>query len=80
MLPYDQLKLIGCLMTAIPLSYMMSCLRKPALILALTCTVSIIMQILIFESWIVLLWAQQNVVFFLCKYGPRAKIGKIVLI
>ena len=27
-----------------------------------------------------MLWAQQNVVFFLCKYGPRAKIGRIVLL
>lgn len=49
MLPYDQLKLIACLMTAIPLSYLMGCLRRPALMLALTCTASIVMQVIVFE-------------------------------
>lgn len=37
------------------------------------------LQLVVFEEWIVLLWMQQNVVYLMCRYGPRGRIGKFVL-
>lgn len=80
MFSYDQQKLIACLITAIPLSYIMTVLKKPTHLLAFTIVCSVILQSIVFEKWIILLWIQQNIVYVICKFGPRAKVGKIVFI
>ncbi len=80
MLPQDQLKLIGCLLMSVPLSFTMSYIQKPAFLLMFTCTISIIMQMIVFRQQIILLWIQQNIVYFLCKFGPRKIIGKVIMI
>lgn len=80
MLPPDQLRLVICLIAAIPLSYAMSCLHKARPIIYLTCIVSVIMQIIVFQYEAPLLWIQQHIVYLICKYGKRSKVGKIVLL
>lgn len=80
MLPPDQLRLVSCLILAIPISYLMSCLRQSKHIIMLTCSVSIIMQIVVFQYEAPLLWIQQHIVYFLCKYLKRSKVGKMVLL
>lgn len=49
MLPEDQLRLIGCLLFAVPVSYLMTYIRKPAFLLLLTCSISVIMQVIVFR-------------------------------
>lgn len=80
MLPYDQQKLIGCLITAIPLCYSMTFIKSPKLLLLFTIVSSVLLQMIVFEWWILALWLQQNVVYLICKLGPRGKLGKIVLV
>lgn len=80
MLPYDQQKLIACLLSAIPLSYLMTYIKNPKHLLLFTVLSSAVLQMVAFEWWILVLWLQQNIVYVICKLGPRAKIGRLVLI
>lgn len=79
MLPEDQQKLVGCLLAAIPLCYLMTYMRNPRWLLAYSCGVSAILQVIVFREWIILLWIQQHLVYLICRFGPRAKVGSIVI-
>ncbi len=80
MFPDDQLRLLGCLLAAIPLSYVMTYIRSAKLLIAYSCMASAIMQVIVFERWILLLWLQQHIVYLICRFGPRSKAGAIVII
>jgi len=65
---------------SIPLSYLLGQLKKKYLILAVSISCSVIFQSLMFGSEKYILWAQQHVVYLLIKFGPRNKVGIIVMI
>lgn len=80
MLPPDQQILIGCLLSAIPICYLTTYLKKPNQIILLSIAVSMTMQALVFGVWSLLLWTQQVAIYFMCKWLPSHNIGKTVLI
>lgn len=81
MLTPDQIRLISCLLAAVPLSYLLSSLPpNPKKLILFNCFVSVIMQIIVFQAEAPMLWLQQAIVYLLCKYAPRRNIGNIVLI
>ncbi len=77
-LPADQAQLVLVMIVSIPLSYILSLIYNKYLLLALTMTITISFQSLLFpdEKWI--LWGQQQIVFLLILYCPRSYIGHIV--
>lgn len=80
MLPPDQQLLIACLLSAIPICYSMTYINKSAIIIALSITISMTMQILVFSTWALLLWAQQLTIYAICKLFPRHMVGKVAFI
>ena len=79
-LPPDQADLILILIITIPLSYLLSLIYNKFLFLALTMSLTISFQSILFpnDRWV--LWTQQQVIFLLVIFSPRKHVGKIVLI
>ena len=79
-LPPDQANLVLILIITIPLSYLLSLVYNKFLFLALTMSLTISFQSILFphDKWV--LWIQQQVIYLLVIYCPRKHVGKIVLI
>ena len=79
-LPPDQADLILIMILTIPLSYLLLLTYNKFLFLALTMSLTISFQSILFphDKWV--LWIQQQVIFLLVIYSPRKHVGKIVLI
>lgn len=79
-LPQDQADLILVMIITIPLSYIFSFIYNKYLLLALTMTLTMGFQSLLFpeEKW--LLWGQQQVVYLLVIFSPRKYVGHIVIV
>lgn len=77
-LPEDQAQLVLIMFVSIPLSYILSLIYNKYLLLALTMTITMSFQSLLFpeEKW--LLWGQQQIVYLLILYCPRSYVGHIV--
>lgn len=80
MLPEDQLRLISCLLVAIPLSYLISTINHAPKLLATTIFASITFHAYLFGYEALALWFQQTLVYAICKFGPRKIVGKIVFV
>lgn len=80
MLPNDQLRLVTCLVLTIPLSYIMSKLTSPQHFIGMSVITTLIFQFYVFREEIFILYFQQLVVYCLCRWTPRKKLGKIVLL
>lgn len=79
MLPHDQLRLVTCLILTVPLSYLMGKLASPIHFITVSFITALIFQFYVFREEVFFLYCQQFIVYCLCKWGPRQKIGKIVL-
>ncbi len=79
-LPEDQANLILIMLVTIPLSYLLSLIYNKYLFLALTMSLTISFQSILFpeERW--LLWGQQQIVYLLVIFSPRKYVGHIVII
>lgn len=80
MLPEDQIKLISCMLISIPLSYILSTITSPNRLLAVSCISSALINLYLLEEGAIALWFQQQVVYALCRWGPRKWIGRIVFL
>lgn len=80
LLPDDQADLILIMIITIPLSYIFSLIYNKYLLLALTMTLTMGVQSLLFpeDKWI--LWGQQQVVYILVLISPRKYVGHIIIL
>lgn len=79
MLPEDQIRLITCLVLSVFISYFLSKIKTPNTFILTSFICTVVFQIYVFREEVILLWVQQAIVYLLCKYANRAKIGRIVL-
>ena len=79
-LPPDQADLILIMLLSIPLSHLLSLIYNKYLFLALTMTLTIGIQSILFpnERWI--LWGQQQLIYLLVVISPRKYVGRVVII
>jgi hypothetical protein len=79
-LPDDQADLILIMIITIPLSYIFSFIYNKYILLALTMTLTMGFQSLLFpeDKWI--LWGQQQIVYILILISPRKYVGHIIII
>jgi hypothetical protein len=80
MLPEDQIRLITCLVLSVFISYFLSKIKTPNTFILTSFICTVVFQIYVFREEVILLWVQQAIVYLLCKYANRAKIGRIVLL
>jgi hypothetical protein len=80
LLPADQADLVLILLISIPLSYLFSLIYNRYIMLALSLTLTISFQSLLFptERWF--LWGQQQVVYLIIMFAPRKYVGHVVLV
>lgn len=78
-LPNDQADLILIMIICIPLSYILSLVYNKYLFLALSMTLTIGFQSLLFPTQKWILWGQQQMVYLLIILAPRKYVGHIVL-
>lgn len=79
MLPHDQLRLVTCLVLTVPLSFIMGKLTSPMHFIAMSVISTLIFQFYVFREEVFFLYCQQFIVYCLCRWAPRHKLGKIVL-
>lgn len=79
-LPEDQANLILILFITIPLSYLFSFVYNKYILLALTMTLTMGFQSLLFpeEKWF--LWGQQQLVYLIVRLAPRRMVGHIIIV
>ena len=78
-LPDDQADLILIMVISIPLSYLLSLIYNKYLFLAMTMSLTIGFQSILFpdDRWV--LWIQQQVVYLMVIFSPRKYVGHIVI-
>ena len=78
-LPADQAGLVLVMLITIPISYLFSLIYNKYLFLALTMSLTIGFQSILFptERWV--LWGQQQLVYILVVFSPRKYVGHIVI-
>lgn len=79
-LPPDQANLILIMLFSIPLSYILSLIYNKFLFLAMTMSLTIGIQSILFPEDRWHLWAQQQIVYLLVIFLPRKYVGHIVLV
>lgn len=72
--------MVGCLIVAIPICYIMTYIKKSLHILLYIVIFSIILQVVVYGKYIVVIWIQQHIVYGICKYGRRKDVGKVVFL
>ena len=78
-LPPDQADLILIMIIIIPLSHLLCLIYNKYLFLALTMSLTIGFQSILFpnDKWV--LWIQQQVIYLLVVFSPRKYVGHIVI-
>jgi hypothetical protein len=76
----DQVNLIICMLLSIPLSFLLCLIKQKYLFLALSMSITLAFQSLLFPAEKYFLWTQQQIVFLLMVFAPRKWIGHIVLV
>lgn len=79
-LPQDQANLILIMLVSIPLSYILSLIYNKFLFLAMTMSLTIGIQSILFPEDRWYLWAQQQIVYLLVIFSPRKYVGRIVTV
>jgi hypothetical protein len=79
MLPEDQQRLVLSLTMSVILSFFIGKIKNPKIFVLASFLLTFIFQIYVFRWECLFLWVQQQIVYLLCKFGPRKNIGKIVL-
>ena len=79
-LPPDQANLILIMLISIPLSYILSLIYNKFLFLAMTMSLTIGIQSILFPEDRWYLWGQQQIVYLLVVFSPRKYVGHIVLV
>ena len=79
-LPPDQANLVLIMLISIPLSYILSLIYNKFLFLAMTMSLTIGIQSIIFPEDRWYLWGQQQIVYLLVLFSPRKYVGHIVLV
>ena len=79
-LPPDQADLVLIMLLIGPLSYVLSLIYNKFLFLAMTMTLTMGFQSILFpnDKWV--LWVQQQVVYLLVIFAPRKYVGHIVIV
>jgi hypothetical protein len=77
-LPPDQANLVLIMLISIPLSYILSLIYNKFLFLAMTMSLTIGIQSILFPEDRWYLWVQQQIVYLLVVYSPRKYVGRIV--
>ncbi len=79
-LPDDQADLILIMIICVPLSYILSLIYNKYLYLAMTMSLTIGFQSILFpnDKWV--LWAQQQIAYLLIIFSPRKYVGHIVFV
>jgi len=80
MLPEEQLRLVLSLILSVVISFFIGKVRNPKIFVLLSFLFTVSFQIYVFRWECLLLWLQQQIAYFLCKFCPRKKKGKIVLL
>lgn len=80
LIPEDQANLVVAMILSIPLSYLLSLIYNKYLLLAISMTLTIGFQSLLFpdERWF--LWGQQQLVYLIIVVSPRKYVGHIILL
>ncbi|CAM5999317.1 unnamed protein product [Sphagnum balticum] len=78
-LPEDQANLILIMIVSVPLSYLLSLVYNRYLLLALTTTLTMAFQSLLFPTEKYFLWGQQQLVYVLLLVIPRRFVGHVIL-
>lgn len=68
------------MLISIPLSYMLSTITNSKRLLVVSCISSVLIHLYLLEEGALALWFQQQVVYALCRWGPRKWIGRIVFL
>jgi hypothetical protein len=79
-LPPDQANLVLIMLISIPLSYILSLIYNKFLFLAMTMSLTIGIQSILFPEDRWYLWGQQQIVYLLVLFSPRKYVGHIVLV
>jgi hypothetical protein len=79
MLPEDQQRLVLSLTLSVILSFFIGKIKNAKMFVFASFLLTVAFQVYVFRWECIFLWVQQQIVYFLCKFGPRKKIGKIVL-
>jgi hypothetical protein len=79
-LPSDQADVVLTMFVIIPLSYLLSLIYNKYLFLALTMSLTIGFQSILFphDRWV--LWIQQQVIYLLVIFAPRKYVGHIIFV
>lgn len=79
-LPSDQANLVLIMLVSIPLSYILSLIYNKFLFLAMTMSLTIGIQSILFPEDRWYLWVQQQIVYLLVVFSPRKYVGRIVTV
>jgi hypothetical protein len=76
----DQANLIICMLSSIPLCYLLSILRPKYLSLALSISITLAFQSFLFPTEKHYLWVQHQIVYALICFVPRRMVGHVILV
>jgi lysophospholipid acyltransferase len=79
MLPEDQIRLITCLVLSFFISYALGMVKCPKKFILGSFLATLLFQSYVFRWEVIILWMQQQIVYLICRYANREKIGKIIL-
>ncbi len=79
MLPEDQLRLVICLVLSVFISYFLGKIKCPKKFTLASFIITFVFQLYVFRDEAFFLWIQQIIVYCICRWGPRQKLGKLVL-
>ena len=79
-LPPDQLALIGGLLLSILLSFIMKDLKSPNAKIWMNIIFGTMMQWALYKGDIIYNWIETIIIYLICVYAPRKKLGKYVMI
>ena len=79
-LPPDQANLILTMLLSVPLSFLMCMIYNKYLLLAVTMTLTMGFQSMLFPNEKYFLWGQQQLVYLMILLVPRKIVGHVIII
>jgi hypothetical protein len=77
MLPEDQQRLVLSLTLSVILSFFIGKIKNAKMFVLASFLLTVAFQIYVFRWECIFLWVQQQIVYFLCKFGPRKKLERL---